>query len=166
MRPLRFLSIAWLILGLGCGALPSSIPEGGKSDAADGSSAEPSDAGGDASTPPGPSDASTPDPVFDAGSDLGPAAIELGAAYSCHRQGDAGLRCWGLNDEGELADGTTTERHSPVVSASGIGPVRQLAAGGLHACARVADSTVRCWGDNRVGQLGDGTQLKIGRAHV
>ncbi len=35
--------------------------------------------------------------------------------------------------------------------------VVQLALGGRHTCARLADGTVRCWGSNAMGQLGDGT---------
>jgi alpha-tubulin suppressor-like RCC1 family protein len=34
-----------------------------------------------------------------------------------------------------------------------------IAAGNRHTCAIVADRTVRCWGDNQHGQLGDGTGL-------
>jgi alpha-tubulin suppressor-like RCC1 family protein len=36
--------------------------------------------------------------------------------------------------------------------------VAQLAAGEHHTCARLADNTVRCWGRNDRGQLGDGTR--------
>ena len=32
-----------------------------------------------------------------------------------------------------------------------------LVAGGFHNCARLNDGTVRCWGDNDWGQVGDGT---------
>ncbi len=34
----------------------------------------------------------------------------------------------------------------------------QLASGDFHSCARLADGTVRCWGKNGQGQLGDGTR--------
>src|SRR5690242_21787479 len=34
-----------------------------------------------------------------------------------------------------------------------------LALGFNHGCARMLDSTVRCWGDNGAGQLGDGADL-------
>ena len=37
--------------------------------------------------------------------------------------------------------------------------VVEIGAGSLHNCALLSDGTVMCWGDNRVGQLGDGTQF-------
>ena len=37
---------------------------------------------------------------------------------------------------------------------------RQIVVGARHACARMADGTVRCWGDNTLGQIGDGTASK------
>jgi len=41
-------------------------------------------------------------------------------------------------------------------SNSGAGPVQHVAAGTHHSCA-IIDQTVKCWGDNTFGQLGDGT---------
>src|SRR5262249_7469435 len=37
-------------------------------------------------------------------------------------------------------------------------PAAQLALGHGHTCARLTDGTVRCWGSNVAGELGDGTQ--------
>lgn len=39
-----------------------------------------------------------------------------------------------------------------------------IAAGAYHACALRADHTVRCWGSNTFGQLGDGTRIGRSRA--
>ena len=76
---------------------------------------------------------------------------------------------WGANDYGQLGDGTTTQRLTPVeVSGLGVDTVA-IAAGGLsvelqfgfdnghHGLALKSDGTVWSWGDNSVGQLGDGT---------
>ena len=43
---------------------------------------------------------------------------------------------------------------------SGTGAA-QVAAGGAFTCARKTDGTVWCWGDNAVGQLGDGTTVAM-----
>src|SRR5207248_2366134 len=40
---------------------------------------------------------------------------------------------------------------------TGLTGVAQLAAGGSHTCARLSNGTVKCWGLNSSGQLGDGS---------
>jgi len=62
----------------------------------------------------------------------------------------------GRNWYGELGDGTTTQRLSPV-NVSGLSGAVALAAGYAHTCALLANGTARCWGRNLDGQLGDGT---------
>jgi len=65
--------------------------------------------------------------------------------------------CWGANDDGQLGDGTTTDRPSPV-RAAGLpaGPVTQVSAGHFHTCA-VTSGDAWCWGQGTTGALGDGT---------
>lgn len=43
------------------------------------------------------------------------------------------------------------------VAVSAISSATDLAVGGAHACALLADQSVSCWGANAAGQLGDGT---------
>jgi alpha-tubulin suppressor-like RCC1 family protein len=63
---------------------------------------------------------------------------------------------WGYNSNGQLGDGTTTNRATPV-QVSGLSGVTALAAGDRHALALKWDGTLWAWGENNEGQLGDGT---------
>ena len=78
--------------------------------------------------------------------------------HSCARINDGTVKCWGLNDYGQLGDDSTTERNTPV-SVSGLTNVVQISAGISHSCARLSDGTVKCWGRNHVEQLGDGSNM-------
>jgi alpha-tubulin suppressor-like RCC1 family protein len=71
--------------------------------------------------------------------------------------------CWGWNMNGQLGDGTMTDRSTPVEVMAGIAPltgIAEIEMGEQHACARMLDSTVWCWGLNDRGQLGDGTTTR------
>ncbi|MDW8363442.1 MAG: hypothetical protein RMK74_13665 [Myxococcales bacterium] len=89
-----------------------------------------------------------------------PRATELAAGmfHSCARLSDGTVRCWGANGSGQLGDGTTMDRSTPVAVA-GLTGVVAVVAGGEHTCALVSSGPVRCWGSNVHGQLGDGTTV-------
>ena len=90
--------------------------------------------------------------------------LAAGYMYTCvvpNAGADAGkVKCWGLNDYGQLGDGTTTDRLEPVF-VSGLTDVEQITLGYNHACALIGTGVdagkVKCWGTNFSGQLGDGT---------
>jgi alpha-tubulin suppressor-like RCC1 family protein len=63
---------------------------------------------------------------------------------------------WGYNSSGQLGDGTTTERLSPV-SISSVSIVGAFEAGESFSLALKTDGTVAAWGYNFFGQLGNGT---------
>jgi hypothetical protein len=84
-------------------------------------------------------------------------AISTGWEHSCAVLADGTVRCWGANALGQLGDGTTTRRTTPVPVSGITGAVAVTAGWWHHSCALLGDGTVRCWGDNQWGQLGNGT---------
>jgi alpha-tubulin suppressor-like RCC1 family protein len=89
--------------------------------------------------------------------DHGWAQLTGGGAHTCGVTQDHQLFCWGLNEHGQLGNGTTTSRTRPV-PVSGGREFRQVEAGGEHTCAVSTSDLAYCWGRNFQGSLGDGTQ--------
>ena len=88
-------------------------------------------------------------------------ALTQGTSHTCGLTADGSAICWGGNSNGELGDGTTTDRTDPVAVAGGLrfasieagGPLF----GGGHTCGVTATGAAYCWGSNNLGQLGTGT---------
>ncbi len=81
-------------------------------------------------------------------------ALSLGFAHTCALL-DGGVRCWGDNKHGELGIGTLTGSLVPKAVRGLEKDVISLASGHNHSCALLLGGIVKCWGDNRFGQLGD-----------
>ncbi len=84
------------------------------------------------------------------------ARLAAGEYHTCALLDDGTVVCWGLNNYGQLRDGTTTGRLSPVPVKSLTGVI-SIAAGSFHTCALLSNGSVSCWGLNDSGQLGNGT---------
>ncbi|MEM7111123.1 MAG: cadherin domain-containing protein [Chloroflexota bacterium] len=105
-------------------------------------------------------DGSTTDhhtPVAVSGLSSGVSALAAGGYHTCAVTSSGGVVCWGNNYHGQLGDGTTTERHTPVAVSGLSSGVSAVAAGQYHTCAVTSSGGVQCWGRNIYGQLGDGT---------
>ncbi len=74
-----------------------------------------------------------------------------GQQFVCVLHASGHVSCWGSNSYGQLGDGSTTDRLSPV-EPSGITDATALAVGATHACAS-RPTGVWCWGDGRFTQL-------------
>ncbi len=85
--------------------------------------------------------------------------LAAGGQRTCAALRSGVARCWGRNDVGQLGDGSTQGRAQAVDVVGIERPVVSVAVGPLHTCARLDDRTLRCWGDNADGELGDGTTV-------
>jgi alpha-tubulin suppressor-like RCC1 family protein len=89
----------------------------------------------------------------------GATAVAAGEYHTCALLGDGTVRCWGANWTGQLGDGTTTNRRTTPVTVSGLSSATAVAASREHTCALLGNGTVRCWGANWYGQLGNGDPI-------
>lgn len=71
---------------------------------------------------------------------------------------DGTVWAWGLNNWGQLGDGTTTNREIPV-RVAGLETVVAISMADQYALALKSDGTVWAWGSNGSSQLGDGTTI-------
>jgi alpha-tubulin suppressor-like RCC1 family protein len=86
--------------------------------------------------------------------------MSISSGHTCvlNIANDGEVRCWGSNKYGELGDGTTTNyKGKTLVTALNLQGVSSISAGGANTCALMKDSTVKCWGYNMEGQLGNGS---------
>jgi alpha-tubulin suppressor-like RCC1 family protein len=95
----------------------------------------------------------TPSQVMVGGSPLSVSSVAAGERHTCAVDTAGNLWCWGNNWFGQVGDGTTSNRNSPVQIAYGFSYV---SAGWRHTCAVKQDGSLWCWGRNMEGQIGDG----------
>ncbi len=111
-------------------------------------------------------------PTINLGTGRTATAVSVGDGHMCATLDNAGLKCWGLNPSGQLGLGDTTTRGTsggqmgdnlPVVDL-GTGRTATAITTGAGTCARLDDGTVKCWGLNDHGQLGQGDTANRGDA--
>jgi alpha-tubulin suppressor-like RCC1 family protein len=80
--------------------------------------------------------------------------VAAGARHACGITSGGAVYCWGLNDHGQIGNGTINDVHAPSLVGSGYVAV---ATGGFHSCALASGGAASCWGRNDGGGLGNGT---------
>jgi alpha-tubulin suppressor-like RCC1 family protein len=100
-------------------------------------------------------------PFVDLGSERTAKSITTGTDYTCVLLDDASVKCWGNGIYGQLGNkkkGVSNQFNStPEDSAIDLGDgiiVTAIAAGNFHTCAILDNSSIKCWGFNASGQLG------------
>ncbi len=95
-------------------------------------------------------------------------AIAAGGRHSLALLSNGTVKAWGFGGDGQLGDGSNTNRNTPVqVCAPGqtapctrfLTGVRAIAAGDAYSLALLSNGTVKAWGFNNDGELGDGSNI-------
>jgi len=88
-------------------------------------------------------------------------ALTAGRDHTCGLTSKGAAYCWGRNDSGQLGIGMADESPHPIrLRVSGPLRFRSIAANGNHTCGLTATGVAYCWGENKFGQLGNGTLIR------
>ena len=110
-------------------------------------------------------------PVVQLGAGKKVVQLALGYNHSCALFDDGTVKCWGRSDAGQLGQGDTLNHGNepnqmgdqlPVVPLGTNKKATTIGAGGALSCVLLDDATVKCWGVNFSGQLGQGDTLLRG----
>jgi len=96
-------------------------------------------------------------PIQEASKSTDWAHFDAGGGHTVAIKNDGTLWAWGLNNYGQLGDGTTEDKLVPTQEISQSTNWSSISIGGLHTVALKIDGTLWSWGRNSDGQLGDGT---------
>ncbi len=99
-------------------------------------------------------------PVDAIGLTSGVIAVTAGDYHTCALTFGGGVKCWGDNGEGQLGDNSKVKSLVSVDVNSLTSGVTSVAAGYKHTCAFTSGGSLKCWGSNNYGQLGNNTKVK------
>jgi alpha-tubulin suppressor-like RCC1 family protein/uncharacterized ParB-like nuclease family protein len=107
----------------------------------------------------------TPGNTINLGTGRTATAITAGTFHTCAILDNSQITCWGNNGSGQLGNGNNTNTTTPGAPINlGTGrTATAITAGTSHTCAILDNSTVKCWGSNSGGQLGNGNNTKTNK---
>jgi len=86
--------------------------------------------------------------------------VSSGDLHTCALLENGDIKCWGRNHAHQLGDGGTTTGAGQAVRVEGLGgPAKDVVAGFSRTCAILETGTLKCWGSNSSGILGNGDQI-------
>ncbi|OFZ52326.1 MAG: hypothetical protein A2381_13770 [Bdellovibrionales bacterium RIFOXYB1_FULL_37_110] len=109
--------------------------------------------------------------IIDLGSGFSVKQIVAGSYHNCALSTTGLVKCWGLNNEGQLGLGDAIDRgrlggqmgdNLPTVNLGPDVTATKLSAGEQHTCALLSNQTIKCWGSNNSGNLGQPSILNLG----
>jgi len=110
-------------------------------------------------------------PKINLGAGFDAKKVTMGHYHICAASTDNGIKCWGLNNKGQLGYGDTTQRgdqsyelddNLPEVDLGTDFLADDVSAGAYSTCATSTDGRMKCWGMNNYGQLGQGSTTQRG----
>ena len=83
-------------------------------------------------------------------------SVSSSGMHSCAVLTDGTIKCWGLNNWAQLGITVpnSTYRSTPVLVPD-ISNATSVSTGGAHSCALLSDNSMKCWGNNSEGQVGN-----------
>ena len=110
-------------------------------------------------------------PAVDMGSGRTATAIAAGYHHTCAILDNSSVKCWGANANGQLGLGDTNKRgdepnemgdNLPAIDLGSGKTARAISAGDSHTCAVLDNASLKCWGKNDSGQLGQENTNNLG----
>ena len=84
--------------------------------------------------------------------------LTTGYNHSCAITASGVLKCWGANTSGQIGNNSLNDAYTPsaVTQASAEDTYSSVSAGYYYSCGVTTSGTLKCWGENNLGQLGTG----------
>ena len=97
-------------------------------------------------------------------------AVSVGYSHSCAILNDRSLKCWGMGNDGRLGYDSSDHKGDAIGEMASLGTVNlgldktalAVSAGADYTCALLNDHSIKCWGFNGFGQLGQDSTESIG----